>query len=183
MKFMNKVYTSAVVIIPPESVWAPIQEIRRIYDRQINRWMPHINLLYPFKHINEFSNLEKEFSIICGQIVSFDISFKIFNYFHHGHQIYTMWLKPEPSELILKLQDKLLQIVPDCNDVNKHKNGFTPHLSVGQIKGKEKLKSILEKLQNQWEELKFMLNSIYFISREKNKTSKFRIEKEISLKL
>ena len=78
MNFMSKVYISAVVIIPPESLWAPIQEIRSVYDRQINRWMPHINLLYPFKHINKFSNLEKEFSIICGQIVSFKISFKIF---------------------------------------------------------------------------------------------------------
>ncbi|MFW9898678.1 MAG: 2'-5' RNA ligase family protein [Candidatus Thorarchaeota archaeon] len=179
---MSKVYTSAVVIIPPERIWAPIQEIRRIYDRQINRWMPHINLLYPFRHINEFSNLKKEFSIICGQILSFEISLKIFNYFHHGHQNYTIYLKPEPSTLILKLQENLLKIVPDCNDVNKNKNGFTPHLSVGQIIGKKKLISTLEKLQNQWEELKFALNSIYFISREKNKTSKFRIEKEIALK-
>ena len=34
---MEKVYTSAVVIIPPMDLWEPIQEIRRKYDRQINR--------------------------------------------------------------------------------------------------------------------------------------------------
>ena len=178
---MSKVYTSAVVIIPPKNIWPPIQEIRKEYDRQINRWMPHVNLLYPFRHISEYSKLEKKFSEVSGQIGSFEISFKIFNYFHHGHQRYTIWLKPEPAKLIVELQEKLLKIVPDCNDVNKHKNGFTPHLSVGQIKGKKELRSILEKLQNQWEELTFILNSIFFISREKNKSSKFRIEKKIAL--
>jgi hypothetical protein len=42
---MSKVFTSAVVIIPPEELWIPIQKIRKKYDRQINRWMPHITLL------------------------------------------------------------------------------------------------------------------------------------------
>ena len=183
MSFMSKLYTSAVVIIPPQSLWAPIQEIRKTYDRQINRWMPHINLLYPFRNSNEFSKLAEKFSKVCRQNQTFDISLKIINHFQHSHQNYTMWLKPEPADLIIRLQEKLLTIVPDCNDVNKYKNGFTPHLSVGQIIGKNKLISTLGKLQNQWEELKFALNSIYFISREKNKTSKFCIEKEIALKM
>ena len=56
---------------------------------------------------------------------------------------------------------KLLKIVPDCNDLNKHKNGYTPHLSVGQIKGKEKLIQVLDKLQKTWKELRFVLNSIF----------------------
>jgi len=181
MSFMSKVYTSAVVIIPPENVWTPIQEIRKIHDRQINRWMPHVNLFYPFRPINEFNKLEKDFHKICQQINSFKISLKIFNYFPHGHQRYTIWLNPEPDKLIIELQKKLLRIIPDCNDVNNHNNGFTPHLSVGQIRGKKELSSLLEKLQNQWEELTFIVNSIFFISREKNKSSKFRIEKKIAL--
>ncbi|MFX0187795.1 MAG: 2'-5' RNA ligase family protein [Candidatus Hodarchaeota archaeon] len=180
---MRKFYTSAVVIIPPESLWEPIQEIRKTYDRQINRWMPHINLLYPFRNSNEFSKLEEKFSKVCRQIESFEISLKIINYFQHRHQNYTIWLKPEPTDLIIRLQEKLLTIEPDCNDINKYKNGYTPHLSLGQIVGKKKLISTLEKLQNQWEELKFALNFIYFISREKNKTSKFHIKKEIALKM
>ncbi len=68
---MSKVYTSAVVIIPPKNIWPPIQEIRKEYDRQINRWMPHVNLLYPFRHISEYSKLEKKFSEVSGQIGSF----------------------------------------------------------------------------------------------------------------
>jgi len=179
---LSKVYTSAVVIIPTEKIRAPIQEIRKKYDRQINRWMPHINLLYPFLPKNQFDNIEKDLSMGCRNIESFEISFRKFKYFSHRHQNYTMWLYPEPSDLIIKLQSKLLEIFPECDDVNKHKGGFTPHLSVGQIKSKELLNLTLKKLQNQWKELKFELNSIYFISREKSKMSKFIIEKEILLK-
>lgn len=45
---MNKVYNTAVVIIPPENIWGSIQKIRKKYDRYIDRWMPHITMLYPF---------------------------------------------------------------------------------------------------------------------------------------
>lgn len=180
---MSKVYTSAVVIIPPEKMWAPIQEIRRKHDRQINRWMPHINLLYPFRPKDQFNNAKTRASNVCHKIEPFELNFKEFKFFSHRHQNYTVWLNPEPSNLIINLQSKLLEIFPDCDDINKHKCGFTPHLSVGQIKGKELLNSTMRKLQNQWKELKFELNSIYFISREKNKMSKFIIEKEISLNI
>ncbi len=58
---MSKVYTSAVVIIPPKEKWKPIQEIRQLYDRNINRWMPHITLLYPFRPKNSYSKIEDRF--------------------------------------------------------------------------------------------------------------------------
>ncbi len=178
---MNKVYTSACIIIPSKEIWDPIQKIRKQYDRQIHRWMPHITLLYPFRPKNEFNDLEKEFYNVCSHIKSFNINFRIFKYFHHRHQNYTIWLNPEPYKLLSQLQAELLTIVPDCDDVNKHKNGFTPHLSVGQIKGKEKLIQIIERLQTSWSELNFTLNSICFISRENDKQSKFEIIKKIPL--
>ena len=174
---MSKVYTSAVVIIPPQEKWSTIQEIRKKYDRQINRWMPHITLLYPFRSSDEYHAIEKKFITICKNIESFEITLKNFHYFNHGKQRYTLWLRPEPVELIEDLQSKILEIVPDCNDVNKYKNGFNPHLSVGQITGKNMLVDLREKLHKNWTTLKFHLNSIFFISREKGKTSKFEIKK------
>ncbi|MFX1329381.1 MAG: 2'-5' RNA ligase family protein [Promethearchaeota archaeon] len=178
---MSKVYTSAVVIIPPQDKWDPIQEIRKLYDRQINRWMPHITLLYPFRPENEYSTLVKEFSEKCKIIRPFEIQLNQFNYFNHGKQRYTLWLNPEPIELIINLQSKILEIVPECNDANRYKHGFRPHLSIGQIQGKDKLLEILKRLQCNWRNIDFLLNQIYFISREKNKTSKFEIKKQIKL--
>jgi len=179
---MTKIHFTAVVIIPPKEIWGTIQDIRKKYDRNIERWMPHITLFYPFRPPSEFCKLESLFSTTCKKIESFEISCNKFNYFHHGKQKYTLYLDPEPENLIKSLQYKLLNIVPDCNDVNLHRNGFIPHLSVGQIEGKDRLKKVLKNLQNTWSPLKFKLTSIFFIAREKQKLSVFRIKKEISLK-
>ena len=179
---MTKVHSTAVVIIPPKKIWGTIQVIRKKYDRHIHRWMPHITLLYPFKLLSEFNKLVPSFSTICNKIELFEITFNNFNYFNHGKQKYSLWLAPEPETLVISLQNELMEIVPDCNDVNLYKKGFIPHLSVGQIKGKDNLETLLKNLQTNWTPLKFKITSIYFIAREKTKLSEFRIIKEISLK-
>ncbi len=179
---MSKVHTSAVVIIPPNNQWGSIQDIRNTHDRQINRWMPHITLLYPFIPKNDFPKVSRDFSEIVKKIDPFEISLTTFKFFKHGRQKYTMWLEPVPRELIMSLQAKILKIVPDCNDVNKFKNGFRPHLSVGQVSKKSKLFKTLNELQSSWEPLSFLLKKIYFISQEKSKASKFQVEETFSLK-
>ena len=179
---MSKVYNSAVVIIPPEEKWAPIQEIRKKYDRQINRWMPHITIIYPFRPEAEYLKVERDFSNICKYIAPFEIHLEQLNYFPHGRQKFTLWLNPEPVHLIKSLQTRILEIVPDCNDVNKQKNGFRPHMSVGQIHGEKNLLKIINYLQDNWCKIHFLLTEIFFISREKSKTSKFEIKKRIQLK-
>lgn len=179
---MSKVYTSAAVIIPPEERWGSIQEIREKYDRNIHRWMPHITLLYPFRPEDDYPTIEREFSEKCNSIKHFEINLDNFNYFSHGRQRYTLWLNPEPADLIKDLQTMILKIAPDCDDINKYKHGFRPHLSVGQIKGRDRLLEIIKNLQDNWKGLNFFLNEICFISREKTKTSNFEIKKRIQLK-
>jgi 2'-5' RNA ligase len=180
---MKKVYTSACVIIPPKEIWDPIQKIRQQYDRQLHRWMPHITLLYPFRPKSEFNDFQEKFKSVCSHIKPFEVILRDFKYFTHNHQNYTIWLNPEPNKLMNFLQTELLKVVPDCDDVNKYKNGFTPHLSVGQVKGKEKLIQTLNSLKKSWKVLRFLLTTVYFISRENNGPSKFEIIKKISLKL
>ncbi|MHA2287467.1 MAG: 2'-5' RNA ligase family protein [Promethearchaeota archaeon] len=179
---MSKVFSTAVVIIPPNEIWGAIQEIRRKHDRAFDRWMPHITLLYPFKPESEFNSLEVFFSTTCRKIDSFEVKLNTFKYFRHSKQNYTIYLNPEPESLIRALQLKIMKIVPDCNDASLYKTGFMPHLSVGQIKGKDNLDIILNNLQNDWQSLTFKLNSIFFIAREKTKLSNFEIKKQILLK-
>lgn len=169
------------MIIPPENKWEPIQQIRQAHDRHIHRWMPHINLIYPFRPKSQFESLQRTFRDTCAQINSFEITFSKLKYFDHGRQNFTMWLHPEPIDLVRDLQAKLLTIVPDCDDVNRFKAGFTPHLSLGQVKGKQNLSIIITELQNSWINLRFKLNYIYFIAREPYKFSKFEIIKKFSL--
>lgn len=179
---MTKVFTTAVVIIPPNEIWGPIQDIRKKHDRAVKRWMPHITLLYPFRAESEFNDLESPFSFVCQKFKSFNIELNNFKYFHHGKQNYTLYLDPKPDNLIKDLQSKIFHLVPDCNDVTLHKSGFVPHLSVGQIKGKDNLGVILEAFQTHWKPLKFNLDSIFFIARENMKKSEFKIKKQIYLK-
>jgi hypothetical protein len=51
-------------LIPPASILAPIETLRRQHDKQYNRWPPHINLLYPFLSsptaVSEASTDDKE---------------------------------------------------------------------------------------------------------------------------
>jgi 2'-5' RNA ligase len=179
---LSKVYTSAVVIIPPQEKWETIQEIRKKYDRNINRWMPHITLLYPFRSQDEYNAIAAEFKKECKSITPFEISLKNFNYFPSGRQNYTLWLDPKPNDLIINLQSKILQLVSDCNDVNKFKSGFRPHLSVGQIKGRNNLSKVIDKLQSEWEEIKFLLSEFCFIARDENKMSSFKILRRFQFK-
>lgn len=34
----RKLYTTAVVIIPPNEIWVPIQQIRKKNDKSFERW-------------------------------------------------------------------------------------------------------------------------------------------------
>jgi 2'-5' RNA ligase len=131
-----KTHKTAVVIIPPENLWQPIQEIRRQHDRHFRRWMPHITMIYPFRPSEEFDELATQFSSACQIIQTFQIRFKFINQFHHPGENYTLWLASEPKEAIITLQNAFLNLVPDFDDVTRFKNGFTPHLSIGHVKGK-----------------------------------------------
>jgi len=179
---MTKVYSTAVVIIPPKDFWVAIQDIRKEYDRYFHRWMPHITLMYPFRPQSEFKSLEHSFLTLCKSIKSFEISFSKIKQFYHSKQNYTLWLAPEPDSLIINLQSKLLAITPDCNDINLFQGGFKPHLSVGQIKGNQKLTNFKKKFQETWIPFKFKVKSVYFIAREKLKSSRFEITNEFLMK-
>ena len=171
-----------MVIIPPKEKWGPIQEIRKIYDKQVNRWMPHITLLFPFYPKNQFTAFEKEFLLVSSEFDVFDISLGEFRYFKHYNKNYTTWLDPTPNDMIIKLQSEFLKITPECNDVNKFKGGYYPHLSIGQFRGNSiSLKNRIDELQNSWKEITFKVKEFCFIWKEKDKNSSFQIEKQFLL--
>ena len=161
----QKTYTTAVVIIPPESRWEPIQHIRCEHDRHMRRWMPHINLLYPFRPPDLLEPASNAIRDAVSEIEPFDIALSEFRHFRHGRDSYTVWLAPEPKERIVSLQERLLSAFPDYSDTARHSGGFTPHLSVGQAKGKGGLRSLLGVCEEGWEPLSFSVREIHTIVR------------------
>ncbi len=53
-----KVFTTAIVAIPPQEVWPAIQAIRAVNDKHFSRWMPHFTLIYPFWPESRFPEAE-----------------------------------------------------------------------------------------------------------------------------
>lgn len=177
----QKTHQTAVVIIPPNAVWQPIQEIRRQYDRHYRRWMPHINLLYPFLPQEAFPELQPSFQNVCTNFPAFELTLSTIRFFRHRRGNYTLWLQPEPPEPLIRLQQKLLDIVPECADVSRHTGGYTPHLSIGQAAGKEALQQLLDELSPSWKPLAFSVDCIYFIRRDNPPNDIFQIAQRISL--
>ena len=100
-------HTSAVVICPPSSQWGPIQEIRSFNDKSYARWMPHINLLYPFlldddggdgaprRNFDAATAVARE---ALRGIEPFTVTLRSFGRFEHAKSC-TVWLHPsEPLE-------------------------------------------------------------------------------------
>ncbi|MFN3533699.1 MAG: 2'-5' RNA ligase family protein [Candidatus Brocadia sp.] len=172
---------TAVVVIPPPDLWPQIQAIRREYDRQARRWMPHITLIYPFRPREEFEFLAGQFSRVCEGIEPFEIKLKEFFFFRHHRDCYTLWLAPEPREALVRLQTLLLSVVPECDDVRTYEGGFTPHLSVGQAWGQMAMLKLLSMLQASWKPLVFNLNEVCLIYRGVPPDDVFRVAFTVSL--
>jgi 2'-5' RNA ligase len=177
----EKTHETAVVIIPPDSVREPIQAIRRRYDRQIRRWMPHITMLYPFRPRSAFDAVAGELYEVCRDFRPFDIRLSRFHQFEHGRGRFTVWLAPEPADALRSLQAKLSAVVPDCNDVCRHRDGFTPHLSVGQVRGRATLRSLVASLSSAWpgDGVGFTVSAVSLIWRNSPPDDVFRVDRTV----
>jgi 2'-5' RNA ligase len=177
----QKTHQTAVVIIPPESCWEPIQAIRREHDRQVRRWMPHVTLLYPFRPREEFAALESRLRVVCAEIEPFEVHLGEFRHFEHGRGGHTLWLAPEPAEGLVRLQAGLACVVPDCDDTTRHQRGFTPHLSVGQVRGRQAMTGLKRELQSHWRPLSFQIAEASLIWRNPPPDDVFRVDRVVPL--
>ncbi len=176
-----KTHQTSVVAMPSHDIWEPIQTIRREHDRQIHRWMPHINLLYPFYPRDQFQPEEviPRLAAACQQVPAFEVTLATFRYFKHGAKRATIWLDPEPREAFAHLQSTLQHAFPDYDEQSRYSGGFTPHLSVGQVTSRRALQSLLVTLQTNWTPVKFHLDAVALIWRTAD--GPFQVERYIPL--
>jgi 2'-5' RNA ligase len=178
----RKTHQTAVVLVPPAEVWPPIQTIRQRHDRHAYRWvMPHITLLYPFRPREEFPPLAEQLGLACRTLAPFPVRLAVLRHFDHGRGSYTLWLAPEPAEAVAQLQAVLQSVVPDCDDVQRYAQGFTPHLSVAQARGRATMERLQEALQATWQPLSFMATAVQLIWRNAPPDDVFRVGSTIPL--
>jgi 2'-5' RNA ligase len=176
----RKTHKTAVVLIPPQETWPPIQAIRRAHDRHFRRWMPHITLIYPFRPRPAFEALADRFARACAQISPFEVEMAALGWFQHRSS-YTLWLAPGPKETFVRLQTALWRVAPDCDDTRRHKGGFTPHLSLGQVRGREALEDLFDELQSEWTPIRFRASEISLIWRDDPPDDLFQVGRSVGL--
>ncbi len=174
-------YCSAVVVIPPQRLWQPIQAIRSRHDRHLRRWMPHITLLYPFYPRSEFPFWAERLGELCLTQAPIGIRLEALQYFHQGRGRYTLWLAPQPAQALIDLQHRLQRIATDCDEQSRFAGGFIPHLSLGQVREKAGLARLLESLGRSWQPVDFKIDELYMIWRKEPPEDVFQVAHRLRL--
>ncbi|WP_342380657.1 RNA repair domain-containing protein [Myxococcus stipitatus] len=160
------VHQTAVVLIPPESAWPPIQALRKKHDAKFERWMPHVTLLYPFLPEEDFDTVAALFEEALRDIEPFEVTLSTFGHFEHRANA-TAWLRPddEPRGALAALHAKLAAVVPECASPER---GFSPHLSVGQLPRSKDvdLEQTLATWARTWRALSFPIGDVCLIRRK-----------------
>jgi 2'-5' RNA ligase len=170
---------TALCIIPPEHVWKQIQSIRSIHDRAYPRWMPHINLIYPFISEENFENIKTQLEPVLKREKPFQIQFdqSSIDYFRQRGDECTYHLRPTISTEVIRLQ-KLIQ--NHLSNVPSKKRAFEAHLTLGQTTT-SKIIDVLANIKAQWQTIEFTVDRVYMISRENHPENLFTIKNEILL--
>jgi 2'-5' RNA ligase len=151
-------FKSALVLLPSVKIIAPIEPVRRVYDKHFARWPPHMNLLYPFltspSDLNESSQLrlKEDVRARIKKVTESVEPFQIFlnadppGTFSHDRTSgsRTVWLGPS-SQDVQQLQAALQAEFCECNYDTRP---FTPHLSVGQADSDSTVQRLQEAIRS-----------------------------------
>ena len=162
----DRSHRTAVVAIPPEAVWEPIQAIRRRHDRHAARWMPHVTLLYPFWPEERLAEAVAALAPALAAMPAFDAELATLRWFEHRDQHFTLWLAPEPEAAWKAVHAALLAAAPDCDATARFAHGFTPHLSVGQVVGAARRDALFAEIAAGWAPLRFPLVEVALLRRD-----------------
>ena len=137
--------------------------------------MPHITMAYPFRPREEFEAVAATLAAAFREVCPFTLELARFFHFEHGNERYTLWLEPEPREPLLRIEEALTRALPDCNDVSMYSFGFTPHLSIGQVTGTERMEELKAALQRDWEPVSFRVAEVSLVWRGDAPDDVFRV--------
>ena len=164
----------ALCIIPPNELMEYIQSVRKEHDSAYERWMPHINLFFPFVDFDKLDEVYAILNITLSKFPPFMINLKSFDYFKRKKDA-TTHLVPETSsnELI-----DLHQVIQKSLGLPTPNKEYHPHLTVGQFK-KSVVDEEITKMSSEFPGTSFQCDKIYLITRDKD--TPFKVLKEISL--
>ncbi len=161
------VHRSALVVLPPTSLWPAIDVIRAAHDPSHARWMPHINLLYGFVSEEFFTEAAEVVAAIVRRFGPFVIHLRALGRFDHRGST-TVWLAPvsEPAGALEALQAALAASFPGCDEQAARGSGFTPHLTIARLTGDEaQIAATIGEWQARWRACELRIDAVHLISR------------------
>lgn len=174
-------YNTAIVVIPSQDAWPAIQAIRSKHDAKVRRWMPHFTLVYPCLPVSEFTAAQERLAIACHDLPAFEVELAEFHTFRHRRGTYTIWLAPKPESRLVELQAAVQRAVLGEQSVSGRRQGFQPHLSVGQVRGNIEMQRLVAELQAAWQPVRFAVTDVSLIWRGEPPDDVFRVAATIPL--
>lgn len=190
-------HTSALVLVPPRDLWGPIQAIRATNDKSYLRWMPHVNLLYPFLRDDARGETFAAAAALAERALAgvppFRVRLDDFRHFQHRTSC-TVWLhpsdprvedarEPEPGACagVMAAQAALEAAFPFADHLSGiSPAGFTPHLSVGQWPDQDRALVAAAEMRREWRPIEFEVDAVYLISRA-GADDPFRVQARVPL--
>lgn len=169
-------YTTALVILPNAEQQEAINKIRSGKDKAFPRWMPHINLLYPFVPLEKFNETATTIKTVVTGFGSFTVDLDQVANFKNGKNMVTYHLRPSDSS-----KKDIVDLQKDIADAIKfnNKKQFNPHLTLGQC-SKDDFDSEKQDAE-QLGTVSFQVNKVYMIARSDTEDTPYQIVKEISI--
>jgi 2'-5' RNA ligase len=130
---------------------------------------------------NHVDTLAEQVNSQLGNLEPFDVTLTEVHSFSHGKGRYTVWLKPE-TETEFQVNDVHAAVwtaVSHDEDYEPRIERFTPHLSIGQVRGRDRRDELVAELQTSWAPVMFQVSEVHFIARGNPPNDIFRVEKTI----
>eukprot|EP00040_Diaphanoeca_grandis_P007627 m.41683 g.41683 ORF g.41683 m.41683 type:complete len:232 (+) comp18891_c0_seq1:275-970(+) len=157
---------TALAFVPPDEIIPSINAIRAQHDKGFIRWMPHMNVYFPFFESLELDGtrfdepLLQKLTSVLSTIEAFECRLDHFDSFEKGPHVF---LAPQPQALqkMVSIANALDIAFPELAE--KAHRPFRPHLTVGQFKGQKTVAAA--NLAKDWNPIFWQVDRLCLVSR------------------